>query len=189
MATLISILISFTLLTIAWHCWKITLRDWVRDRLFDLRDEWRTYWVATGRDMNAKTYKDVRDYLNNYLRYTNDLRFVTLFYLCVKIKNPLLQVITADHNKLFATPDADLSAVIQKIRLRAAFAVQAYMCFTSLLAVGILFIVIVSLFPLLIRHPYKAAKNAVDTLSNQFKAIAPQRIDAAVKITDYQVAV
>ena len=85
MATLISILISFTLLTIAWHCWKITLRDWVRDRLFDLRDEWRTYWVATGRDMNAKTYKDVRDYLNNYLRYTNDLRFVTLFYLCVKI--------------------------------------------------------------------------------------------------------
>jgi D-alanyl-lipoteichoic acid acyltransferase DltB (MBOAT superfamily) len=182
MATLISILISFTLLTIAWHCWKITLRDWVRDRLFDLRDEWRTYWVATGRDMNAKTYKDVRDYLNNYLRYTNDLRFVTLFYL--KIKNPLLQVITADHNKLFATPDADLSAVIQKIRLRAAFAVQAYMCFTSLLAVGILFIAIVSLFPLLIRHPIKAAMSAVMKLSTRFKVIASQRIDAAVKIAD-----
>lgn len=57
--------------------WKFMLRrtilDHSRDKLFDLRSELRSTYIAKGWDLNSPTYKRLRDLVNGHLRYTEDM--------------------------------------------------------------------------------------------------------------------
>ena len=56
MIVLLDTLVAFVILVFAWRCWKKTARGVVRDRIFDLRDELRNYYVENGLDMNDGAY-------------------------------------------------------------------------------------------------------------------------------------
>jgi len=183
MLTLFETLAGFWLLTIAWGCWKNTLRDLVRDDLFDLRDEWRDFWIATGRDTNGVMYKRVREYLNQYLRYTKSLRFVGLVYIVVKTKtdNHFIERLCSEQDNLFVTGDQEVDAEIRKIRHRAARSVQAYMCGTTLvLLFPLLATALVSVLAQALKTPVRACRSAAGKLVDAMPCTQAKNIDLAV---------
>jgi len=181
MLTLFETLGGVWLLTIAWGCWKTTLRDSIRDDLFDLRDEWREFWIATGNDMNSVMYKRVREYLNQYLRYTKSLRFVGLVYIVFKTDRRLVERLCSDQNNLFVTGDLEVDAEIRKIRHRATRSVQAYMCGTTLvLLLPLLVIALVSVLAQALKAPVIACRSAAGKLVDAMPCTRSKNIDLAV---------
>ena len=67
--------ISLLCLFFGWQCWKRTLRDMTRDSLFDLRDEWRDFFIKNEFSMKSKEYVAVRDMINSYLKSLLSQRF------------------------------------------------------------------------------------------------------------------
>lgn len=181
MLTLLETLAGFWLLTIAWGCWKKTLRDLVRDDLFDLRDEWREFWVDSGRDMDCNVYRRVRDYLNQYLRYTKSLRFVGLVYFVFKVDRGAVERMSAEHDQMFVTVDPEVAAEIRRIRHRAVRSVQAYMCGTTLiLQIPLLIVVVVSIVAHSLKGPVRVCRAAAGKLVDAMPCTQAQNIDLAV---------
>ena len=65
----------------AWRLWKRVVRDMVRDSLFDLRDNWRKYWVDRKMRLDDPFYGYVRNQINAYLRYTAQWRMLDTWYI------------------------------------------------------------------------------------------------------------
>lgn len=185
MLTLLETLAGFWLLTVAWSCWKTTLRDSARDDLFELRDEWREFWVSGGRDMDSVMYRRVREYLNQYLRFTKSLRFVSLVYFVFKTKSDphLAERLRLEQDNLFMIADPEVDAEIRKIRHRAVRSIQGYMCGTTLV---LLFPLLVAAFVSVLAHalkaPTRACRYAAGRLVDAVPCTQATNIDLAVRV-------
>lgn len=127
------------LLFVTWR-WmlKPSLLDATRDKLFDLRESMRAYFIDTKEGLEHPAYKDLRMLLNGHLRYTEDLSFVG-FMLTIFGAINHREDFAAVRDKLDKkfnshTDSEETRRYIKKVRLTASAIMFEYMVKTSLLA-------------------------------------------------------
>lgn len=120
-------------LRIAWGAWKSTCRDVARDRLFDLRDEWREFFVANGLSMELPEYAKVRGMINDYIRYTARFRLFGLLFTALVVPREVCFETAARTDEEFRSSNPRVAMEIARIRHRAVSAIQVYMLRTSIL--------------------------------------------------------
>lgn len=130
METYFSLLIGLIALFSAWRSWKNVTAEVTRDRLFDLRDEWRIFWSETGRSFNEPVYAKVRERLNQHLRYTKTFRFVSFLYFTFHAKSVLR--IAKSIPVLSFPKDSAVNKKIESIESRAIETIREYMFLSSL---------------------------------------------------------
>lgn len=146
--TLLMTLVGFVAMCFIWRIWKATMREVLRDKLIDLRDEWRDYYVKHSLDMTDGKYSAIRDVLNDMLYGSASLRFVGFWYYMSHIDNETAAHVAAMSNKLLEDASDETRKMVLNIRMRASIAVLIYIATTS---IGVFFYV-----------PYKI----IDGLSN-----------------------
>ena len=108
--------------------WRFILRrsilDHCRDRLFDLRSELRESFIANNWDLNSTSYRSLRNLLNGYLRFTEELSISSLLYFVFAKKQvkPLSELDHAGIDKIFRSSDPEQKKFIDGIRKRALMA-------------------------------------------------------------------
>ena len=131
-------LLAFLSVCFMWRMWKSTMREVLRDKLIDLRDEWRNYYVEHALDMTDGRYAAVRDLLNGMLYGSSSLRFVGFWYYVTHIDTQTSNFAAKMSAKLVDGATAEMRQKIASIRMRACLAVLVYVATTS---IGILFYV------------------------------------------------
>lgn len=126
----LSLLIGLVALFAAWGSWKDVNAEITRDMLFDLRDEWRVFWSETGRSFDEPIYGQVRERLNQHLRYTKTFRFVGLLYCIFRFKRVLR--IGKSIPVLSFPQDSRIDEEVKSISKRAIDAIRGYMILSSL---------------------------------------------------------
>lgn len=169
MTALFLTFVGLLILRVAWGAWKSTCRDVARDKLFDLRDEWREFFVSNGLSMELPEYAKVRGMINDYLRYTARFRLVGLVYTAFVAPRELYIEAAERIEEEFRSPDPKIAAQINRIRQRAVRAVQEYMVLTSLLLVPLLIVALgtclFNCFSAPIRRAIAAVKAQVDSFA------------------------
>lgn len=141
MSTIIHFTIWLVALMAVWRLWKRTVRDDVRDHLFDLRDEWRAYWAEKGLDMSHPYYGYTRNEINSFLRSTASWRMLDSWYIA-KHSRRIDAVVSEyrQHRKVEpAAPNAEACETARRMRAESVEFLRAYMLLTS-----------VSMFPLVV---------------------------------------
>ena len=171
--------VTLIVLRLAWGAWKSTLRDIVRDRLFDLRDEWREFFVKNGLSMELPEYARVRDFLNHYLRYSCRLRLVGLLYTARFAPSRLLADTASKIDEDLYSSNPMVAKEIARIRREAVRAVQEYMVLTSLLLVPLLALALMDIFAHSFKEPLLRAKSSAKRLLDGFDPLSSQSIELA----------
>lgn len=131
--TIAVVLSGFVVLCLAWRQWKISMRDIVRDRLFELRDEWRNHYVENGLDMTDGAYAEIRDLINCMLRYTKQMRMIGYIYFAAHVDSrDVEESASRIASALGACGRKDTRDLAAQIRQQASEAVLLYMASTSL---------------------------------------------------------
>lgn len=144
MTSLFLVVILLVVSRFAWGTWKNTQRDIVRDKLFDLRDEWRTFFIENGFSMSCPEYTRVRAMINDYLRYTARFRLVGLLFVACCVPRKICLEMAERTKRELDSNNLRIAEEIAVIRGRAVSAIQKYMLYTSLLLFP--FIVVVFCF-------------------------------------------
>lgn len=129
--------------------WKFMLRktmlDSSRDKLFDLRDELRSAFIKNGWDLNSPSYKHLRDLVNGYLRFTEEMSVSRVAYINATIKKDK-ELLTYQHDrivKIFASSNPAQKRFIDDFRKRAVAVSMNYAVFSS----GWLLLISLCVFP------------------------------------------
>ncbi|MBW1649178.1 MAG: hypothetical protein JRJ44_00610 [Deltaproteobacteria bacterium] len=153
--------------------WKYILRpsilDRYRDKLFDLREKTRDFYISNNISLNDDTYKNLRDMLNSHLRFTEKISFTTVSYFAIKINNDtkLRDYITKDIENQFKTNNKKLAEFIKKTREEAGRTLLNYMTFSSPLLI-LLFILILCFYisVLIIKELISSIKKDLNHMGN-----------------------
>jgi len=117
---------------LAWKAFSHTLRDLVRDRLFDLRDEVRERFPKEGWGLDDPLYAELRKLINAHIRYIERCRFVGLLYLVFSGNKGKLELAAQELEERLRSTNPEQDIFIQSIRNKAVREVQIYMVCTSL---------------------------------------------------------
>lgn len=112
---------------------KRSLLDTHRDKLFDLRDDLRDTFAANAWDMSGPTYKQLRDLLNGYLRYTEKFVYSEFAYIENSIKNnpELQETMKRRFEENFNNTPEDQHEYIMNLRNEARRIMMSHMIFSS----------------------------------------------------------
>ena len=126
------ILLAFTLLAfmLFWKfVWQKTLLGYTRDKLFDLRDELRTWFIENNYGLNHPVYKELRFIINNHLRHTERATMISFlaFYTVTKKSHHSNEDMVAHLNSIFKTNDDKLDSFTKKIRNKAFYVLLTQM--------------------------------------------------------------
>lgn len=158
-----------------WKAWKNTALDECRDRLFDIRDDARRYFLSKNIPLDNRVYIAFRGLMNAHIRYTLKMtfpRFVSMTFAMTS--NPdLIGKMKAEIDNLLQSGDAELDAYIADARKNASNAMIKYIGETSAF---IIFVVVVawpfSVVSKIIKSIYHAIKDQnrimVDGVSTSF---------------------
>lgn len=136
--------------------WRYLLRksilDHYRDKLFDLRDDVRSYYIANHIPLSDETYKNIRDLINSHLRFTEKMSLVEVicFSKAIDDDNELKNYIKNNIDNKFKTSDKKLNSFIKETRDKSSLILFDYMVFSSPLLILMFFIVPVVFFPIII---------------------------------------
>lgn len=133
MTSLFLVVVLLVVSRFVWGTWKNTQRDIARDKLFDLRDEWRTFFIENGFSMSCPEYARVRVMINDYLRYTARFRLVGLLFVACCVPRKICMEMAERTKRELDSNDLRISKEIAVIRSKAVSAIQKYMLYTSLL--------------------------------------------------------
>lgn len=125
-------LVGVVALIVSWRAWKKTARGAVRDRLFELRDEWRNHYVRFGLDMQDGAYGEIRDLINCMLRYTKRMRMIGFIYFTSNVNSEDVEKSTLRIESALGKCDVKTKELAQRIRRQASEAILLYMASTSL---------------------------------------------------------
>ncbi|MCW5617027.1 MAG: hypothetical protein KIT32_18070 [Rhodocyclaceae bacterium] len=118
--------------------WKYMLHpsmlDSARDRLFDLRENVRTYFISSGKGLEHPAYGALRALINSHLRYTEEITFGRIVAQMVWLKDheAAYQRVRKDVDKALAVQDATVQAYAREVRIKSALIVMDYAVKTSL---------------------------------------------------------
>lgn len=135
--------VNILLLVIVWRCvLRKTALDHCRDALFDLREATRDFF-KTSTGLEDTTYKNIRNLLNNYIRFTEDATFTRTFGFASKIsENPeLLKHLIDEMNSKFASSDPSVQKFVTEIRHQAVHVVQIWIFHSSFYSCGLYYLV------------------------------------------------
>lgn len=122
---------------VAWRCWRLTFIDHSRDNLFALRDNVRDWFLETGRGLEHPMYRELRDYINHYLRFMQHNRFTGLIYVYRRTDLALIRQLSERIDQRFSTTDAELVKKIAAVRTSVWHTCLTYMVATSFLFLGL----------------------------------------------------
>lgn len=75
-------IIAIIIVYFAWfHFWKRSVLEEAIDRLFFLRDNFRNYYVDSGISPDSKAYKNMRDLLNGFIKFVDEISIYTIIYI------------------------------------------------------------------------------------------------------------
>jgi len=134
--------VGILLLLLAWRAWKKTVLDDTRDRLFDLRDGAREWFLVKGYGLNHPMYRQLRDLLNAQLRFTEHIRFIGLVFFSWRVPAKTVEVWHRQFDGKFGTADRELQLYIQQTRRLAIRSMQRYMIKTSTVFAALLLVAI-----------------------------------------------
>jgi hypothetical protein len=160
--------INVLLIMIVWHFLiRPTILDHSRDRLFDLRDELRATFAKNDWQMDSATYRSLRDLVNGYLRFTEEVSVFRIAYFKTVIKKDLAleKHLQERVNRMFESAQPDQKAVVMDIRRRALDAAIDYSVFSS---GGLLMAVVVVTPFVAIGMACSLAKQQVDFTTSVF---------------------
>lgn len=128
---------------LAWNAWKRTALDACRDKLFDIRDDARRYFIARGIPLTDDIYIALRGLLNAHIRYAKRMTFPGFISMTFAFQNErdVMVNMREEINSRLKTGDEELSAYIEKARKESSEAMLAYIGETSAF---IIFAVIIS---------------------------------------------
>lgn len=153
--------INILLVLAIWHFMiRRTVLDHARDKLFDLRDEVREAYKANGWDMSSNGYKNLRDSINSFLRYTENYSVWAAVSLHTRLNNKpeLRDFLVKRSNSKFETSNEEQDKFIKTIRERAQWTLMEFSVYSS----GLLMLVFVIFIPVLL------AKACLDLLNRSF---------------------
>jgi hypothetical protein len=126
--------INILLLIVIWEkVLKPSILDNYRDKLFDLREEVREYYLANGIPLSHNTYIQLRNLINSHLRFTEQMSFIKVAFFASRIEKnrDLKNYIQRSIESNFATNNKDLFLFIKTTRKKAVDILQKYMIFSS----------------------------------------------------------
>lgn len=132
MIDLLLTLTGFIVLIVSWRAWKKTARATVRDRLFELRDEWRNHYVDRDLDMADGTYAEIRNLINCMLRYTKRMRMIGFIYFAANISDDDVRESASRIEASIEKANGPTRELALRIRRQASESVLLYMASTSL---------------------------------------------------------
>ncbi|MDP2852405.1 MAG: hypothetical protein Q8O23_03255, partial [Gallionella sp.] len=141
--------INVLLLFVVWNFMlRKTLLDHYRDKLFDLREEVRSFFLMNDIPLDSKEYKNLRDLLNAHLRFTERFTFLKFIILEVEIKNNkgLQEYLKIEIDKRFNTENPKLKDFVPQVREKAKVILLNHMVNSS----GALWIFVITFSPVLI---------------------------------------
>jgi len=118
--------------------WKKVLRpsslDDCRDKLFDLRDEVRAYFISRSLPLSDPIYKQLRDLINFHLRFTENLSLSSIIHFSVVVgrNKELSSHLKNQIDNRFKTDDKALTKFVEDVRTRATIILMFYMMQSSL---------------------------------------------------------
>ncbi|WP_272700907.1 hypothetical protein [Desulfovibrio sp. Fe33] len=130
MAHLFLAVFASFVLAVAWEkMWRKSLLDDSRDRLFDLRDESRQWFLENGYTLDNNVYQSLRSLLNAHIRHCEDLtltRYVVttqMYAESPKLKENLDSYLQAS----FWTEDEKINDYVAQSREKASMIVMDHM--------------------------------------------------------------
>lgn len=171
------IILGLTLLSffLVWKfVWQKTLLDYTRDKLFDLRDELRQWFIDNGYNLDHQAYNELRSIINSHLRHTERATmtsYITFIYISKKYKD-YNKGINVEADKIFDGASEELCKFIRKVRNDASSIILTHMIFRSAFLSFLIIIIGIVMFCWMI---IKKIINKIDV----FK-ITPQRVLATV---------
>jgi hypothetical protein len=135
---LIAFAISFLFFIAAWSAVQKTALDTSRDHLFDLRDEVRERFLTLPGGLNNPLYRQLRDHLNRYIRFTERMHFIGMMLFVARLPDHLLKEIDEQLEKKYKSDDPILKEYTRKIRSRSAVIMQKYMMLSSITVMCVL---------------------------------------------------
>ncbi len=136
--------------------WRYLLRksilDHYRDKLFDLRDDVRNYYIANHIPLSDETYKNIRDLINSHLRFTEKMSLVEVIFFSKAIDddNELKNYIKNNIDNKFKTSDKNLNSFIKETRDKSSLILFDYMVFSSPLLILMFFMIPIVFFPIIL---------------------------------------
>lgn len=148
-----------------WKAWKKTALDQCRDRLFDIRDDARRYFISRNIPLDHGIYVSLRRLLNAHIRYTLRMTFPRYLSMTFAMRsNPeLMAEMRAELESLLKSNDPELSAYIATARRDSSNAMIKYIGETSAF---IIFVVALA-WPFTV--VMKIVKALISTVQNQNK--------------------
>jgi len=167
--------------------WRFMLRpsilDHFRDKFFDLREEVREYYILNNIPLSDYSYKNLRDLLNNYLRFTENMSLIEIIFFARRIgeNKEIYEYITIEIENKFKFKDEKLNDIARKTRESSSSIVLNYMVFSS----PILIFLFIGIIPICIF--LLLAKKTINELSCKVEVISYALIEISKIVTRYIV--
>jgi len=126
--------------------WQNTFLDNSRDKLFDLRQEVRQYFVSKGIPLDNPVYVNLRMLINKQIRYLEDLTIFDVVSFANIHNKRLINYLERRVNKLFDSDDQELNDFTKKIRQESVNVLLTHMFQTSLLLISLTLMVATIIF-------------------------------------------
>lgn len=111
------------------HMWRRTLLDTTRDRLFDLRDGARVWFLENGYTLDQPTYRALRRMLNCHLRHTE--RATLLSFISYSVAKQIFHdydaLLDEKINAEFTTTDPQIAKYVSDVRSNASYILLNHM--------------------------------------------------------------
>lgn len=140
--------INMILVAIAWkYMLKPSLLDHFRDKLFDLREDVRNFYISNNISLKDETYKNLRNIINRHLRFMEQLSLMETIYFGYKIKNTELnEHIKRTIDNKFKTNNKSLKEFIDGMRRQSIVILIHYMILSSPILLALFSFIIISDF-------------------------------------------
>lgn len=120
------IMTAFSILAIvvAWkYMWQRTLLDTTRDKLFDLRDDAREWFLNNGYSLDNSVYRALRGMINCHLLHTEKVSLTS--YMAYSVTKQLFHeqesLLEKQIEAEFATDDKNIEEYASRVRVSAGF--------------------------------------------------------------------
>lgn len=154
--------INMLLVAIVWkYVFKPSVLDHFRDRLFDLREEVRSFYICNNLSLKEKTYKNLRNIINRHLRFMEQLSLMEIIYFGYKIKRTGLRpYIKRTIDKEFQTENNHLREFINDVRRRSIIVLTHYMILSSPILLALFTLIVILEIPkILLRFLFRRSSS------------------------------
>lgn len=151
--------------------WKYILHpsilDHFRDKLFDLRDNVRDYYLTNDIALDDKTYKSIRDLINSHLRFTERMSLIKVLCFSSLVDNnkELKNYIKNELDSKFNTNNKELLKFIKETRDKSSLILIDYMVFSSPFLISLFMLISFCFVPiLLVKWLLSSIKNELNLI-------------------------